>query len=249
MLFPGVESLASKTFNLSPINGVIKAIASSGNTNILSTPQILAMDNTPAEINLTEENPYVDSSFTGTGKDTITVNKTEFQAASTVIKITPMINKTSGFVKLKIEQKIEDFLGNATGSNGRKGKAMREFKTEIAVKNKDTIVMGGFLKDKQVVSGRKVPILGDIPFLGWLFKAKTGEVEKTNLLFFWTPIILDPYDQSAMNNTQRLLLERKYMLDELLGVGKDPMKEKVDKIQKSILKNNPEKNLEIEMNL
>jgi general secretion pathway protein D len=249
VLFPGVESLASKTFNLSPINGVIKAIASSGNTNILSTPQILAMDNTPAEINLTEENPYVDSSFTGTGKDTITVNKTEFQAASTVIKITPMINKTSGFVKLKIEQKIEDFLGNATGSNGRKGKAMREFKTEIAVKNKDTIVMGGFLKDKQVVSGRKVPILGDIPFLGWLFKAKTGEVEKTNLLFFWTPIILDPYDQSAMNNTQRLLLERKYMLDELLGVGKDPMKEKVDKIQKSILKNNPEKNLEIEMNL
>lgn len=249
VLFPSVESLASKTFNLSPINGVIKAIASSGNTNILSTPQILAMDNTPAEINLTEENPYVDSSFTGTGKDTITVNKTEFQAASTVIKITPMINKTSGFVKLKIEQKIEDFLGNATGSNGRKGKAMREFKTEIAVKNKDTIVMGGFLKDKQVVSGRKVPILGDIPFLGWLFKAKTGEVEKTNLLFFWTPIILDPYDQSAMNNTQRLLLERKYMLDELLGVGKDPMKEKVDKIQKSILKNNPEKNLEIEMNL
>lgn len=249
VLFPGIESLAKTTFNMSPINGMIKALASSGNTNILSTPQILAMDNTPAEINLTEENPYVDTSIAGTGKDMIQSNKTEFQSADTKIKITPMVNKTSGFVKLKIEQKIEDFLGNATGSNGRKGKAMREFKTEIAVKDKDTIVMGGFLKDKQVVSARKVPILGDIPFLGWLFKAKTGEVEKTNLLFFWTPIILDPYDQSAMNNTQRLLLERKYMLDELLGVGKDPMKEKVDKIQKSILKNNPEKNLDIEMNL
>jgi general secretion pathway protein D len=69
--------------------------------------------------------------------------------------------------------------------------------------------MGGLLRDREVVQNSKIPVLGDIPVLGWLFKNKSRTVEKVNLLFFMTPKILAPYAKTASVNTRELLNKRK----------------------------------------
>ncbi len=246
-ILPGVKDFADTTLNLNLVNGLIKALAKSGNTNILSTPQILAMDNTKAVINIIDSLPYVDKTVTATSSNPIEGSKTEFQQAENMIEITPQVNKASKFVKMKISQKIEDYVDDAGQKGGAKGKASRKFETEISVKDQDTIVMGGFLKDRKSDSVRKVPILGDIPLLGWLFKNKSTDTTKTNLLFFWTPIILDPYETTAMDNTHRLIMKRKLMLDELLGAGKDPMKKDMEELSNKV--KNKQEAPELEMKL
>jgi general secretion pathway protein D len=68
--------------------------------------------------------------------------------------------------------------------------------------------MGGLLRDRELISNNKIPILGDIPVLGWLFKNKSRSVEKVNLLFFMTPKILSPYAKTASSNTKEVLKRR-----------------------------------------
>jgi general secretion pathway protein D len=112
-------------------------------------------------------------------------------------------------VKLKINQKIDDFKADSTPQDGMGlPTTTRSAITEVMVRDRDTIAMGGLLRDREVVSNTKVPILGDIPVLGWLFKNKSRQVEKVNLLFFMTPKILAPYAKTASTNTKEVLSKR-----------------------------------------
>ena len=81
-------------------------------------------------------------------------------------------------------------------------------KTEIVVKDKDTIAMGGLIRDRDDSSVSKVPLLGDIPVLGWLFKSTSKIKTKSNIIFFLTPRIISPYDSLAAQNTKRVLDKR-----------------------------------------
>ncbi|MBF0207244.1 MAG: hypothetical protein HQK53_10185, partial [Oligoflexia bacterium] len=80
--------------------------------------------------------------------------------------------------------------------------------TTVIVRDKDTIAMGGLMRDKNVETEQKVPLLGDIPVLGWLFKSRSRSTEKANILFFLTPRILTPYEKGVAENTQDLLNRR-----------------------------------------
>jgi general secretion pathway protein D len=142
------------------------------------------------------------------------------QEAKLSLKITPQINKVTRFVKLKINQKIDDFKAGQGDPNSGIGlpTTTRTAITEVMVRDRDTIAMGGLLRDREVVTNNKVPILGDIPVLGWLFKNKSRVVEKVNILLFMTPKILAPYSKTASVNTKGVLKKRtdgmKKMFDE-----------------------------------
>jgi general secretion pathway protein D len=206
----GANGAAGPDVRVNAVNALIKAIASHSSTNILATPQILALDNTEATFEVGDTVPVRTQTNTTTGQPTF-ANGTP-QEAKLSLKITPQINKVTRFVKLKINQKIDDFKGDDTGANesglGRPT-TVRTAITEVMVRDRDTIAMGGLLRDREIVSSAKVPLLGDIPVLGWLFKSKTRKVEKANILFFMTPKILSPYAKTASLNSKGVLSKRK----------------------------------------
>ncbi|MFY7992233.1 MAG: type II secretion system secretin GspD [Bacteriovoracaceae bacterium] len=191
------------TIKVNAVNAFIKAIASHGNTNILATPQILALDNTEATFEVGDTTPVLNTTVTGTG---ISQNSFTSQEAKLSLKITPQINKVTRFVKLKINQKIDDFKAtNGAAAGSALPTTTRSAVNEVMVRDRDTIAMGGLLRDKETISSNKIPVLGDIPVLGWLFKNKTRTVEKVNLLFFMTPKILAPYTKVAAANTKEVV--------------------------------------------
>ncbi len=194
------------TARVNAVSALVKAIASHASTNILATPQILAMDNTEATFEVGDTNPITNQTI---GQGTSAFNTVD-QEAKLTLKITPQINKVTRFVRLKINQKIDAFKASPTGDTSRGlPKTIRSAVTEVMVRDRDTIAMGGLLREVETVSNSKIPILGDIPVLGWLFKNKSRQVEKVNLLFFMTPKILAPYAKTASVNTRELLNKRK----------------------------------------
>jgi general secretion pathway protein D len=217
------------------VNGLIKAIASNQNSNILATPQILAMDNTDAEFEVGATIPVRRQTTTNN-----TISETfEQQEAKLSLKITPQINKVTRFVKLKINQSINDFVNPDASSGTGAATNTRSAVTEVMVRDRDTIAMGGLLRDKESINFNKVPLLGDIPVLGWLFKSKTRQVEKINMLFFLTPRILSPYEKQASEQTLETLAKRADSLKNDLADGDETpfvkeMAKLDDKVKKQI---------------
>ncbi len=211
---PGNTSTEVK---VNAVNALIKAVASHSSTNILATPQILALDNTEATFEVGDTVQVRNSTIATGGIQNFSSTP---QEAKLSLKITPQINKVTRFVKLKINQKIDDFKAGQGDPNSGIGlpTTTRTAITEVMVRDRDTIAMGGLLRDREVVTNNKVPILGDIPVLGWLFKNKSRVVEKVNILFFMTPKILAPYSKTASVNTKGVLNKRtegmKKMFDE-----------------------------------
>ncbi len=213
----GPNGQAGSPIKVNAVNALIQAVASHSSTNILATPQILALDNTEATFEVGDTVQVRNSTIAQGGVQNFSSTP---QEAKLSLKITPQINKVTRFVKLKINQKIDDFKAGQGDPNSGVGlpTTTRTAITEVMVRDRDTIAMGGLLRDREVVTNNKIPLLGDIPVLGWLFKNKSRQVEKVNILFFMTPKILAPYAKTASVNTKGVLTRRtdgmKKMFDE-----------------------------------
>jgi general secretion pathway protein D len=213
------------------VNGLIRAISTNNASNVLATPQILALDNTEAEFEVGATVPIQNQVTNANGT---TANNTTNQEAKLSLKITPQINKVTRFVKLKINQTINEFQAAIPGVNGRPT-TTRSAVTEVMVRDKDTIAMGGLLRDRESISFNKVPLLGDIPVLGWLFKNKTKEVEKVNLLMFMTPRILSPYEKEANVHTRdRLSISKKELKETIIEGDKIPFHDNFKALEKKV---------------
>lgn len=207
--------VGGQKINVNTINGLITAIASNNDTNVLATPQILALDNTEAVFEVGESVPVVERTTSASG----TSESVKQQKVALTLKITPQINKVTRFVKLKIDQKIQDFSNRSVPSTSGGGVATveRAAVTNVVVRDRDTIAMGGLMRDKELFTQNKVPLLGDIPVLGWLFKNQSKVVEKVNLLFFLTPKILTSYQKASADTVKDLLNRRGAHLKEVVG--------------------------------
>lgn len=212
---------SAQTVQVNSVNALIKAVASHSAVNVLATPQILALDNTEATFEVGDTFPIQNSTVATGG---VTNFSTTQQEAKLSLKITPQINKVTRFVKLKINQRIDDFKPRAEGqTGGGLPTSTRSAITEVMVRDRDTIAMGGLLRDKESIGFSKVPLLGDIPVLGWLFKSKSRKLEKVNLLFFMTPRILAPYGKTAANQTLDVMAKREQGMKGIFeGDDKDP---------------------------
>lgn len=214
---------SSSTVTVNAVNAFIKAIASHTSTNVLATPQILALDNTEATFEVGDTVPIQNATVSSGGVQSFSTTQ---QEAKLSLKITPQINKVTRFVKLKINQKIDDFQDTGTASqSGGRPTTTRSAITEVMVRDRDTVAMGGLLRDRETITSNKVPLLGDIPVLGWLFKNKSRNLTKVNLLFFMTPKIIAPYDKTASQNTKDVLEKRNSGMAEMFtGDDEDPSK-------------------------
>lgn len=205
---------SSTPIRINTVNGLISAIATDTNTNVLATPQILAMDNTMAVFEVGETVPIQENSTANNGSTNFSIKD---QKVALTLKITPQINKVTRFVKLKIDQKIDDFSNRKTPTTQGVATTTRSAVTEVIVRDRDTVAMGGLMRDKENITENKIPLLGDIPILGWLFKNKTRTIDKVNLLLFLTPKILNTYEKTAAATTKDVLNRRSAHLKNVIG--------------------------------
>lgn len=193
---------------------LLNATGAEKHYNILSTPQILTTDNQEAEINVGEEIPVpTNNRISDTGVQFYTY---EYKSVGVKLKITPHITSENS-ITLDLYQEVNSVLGQTTilesGSIIPPTLGKRDIKTKINVANTKTIVVGGLITNNKSVEETKVPILGDIPLLGWFFKRKVVEYKKTNLLVFITPHIvtkqakMDALSEQKREEQRRLQLE------------------------------------------
>jgi general secretion pathway protein D len=197
----GFSSFLSSNLTSTPVNfaAVLQALQSNDVINVLSTPTILTSDNKEAKIFVGQNVPLITSSST-TG--TIATQSVDRKDTGISLKITPQISEGE-YVKLDISQEISSVTPN-------KGQATdlvltkRTADTSVVVKDKDTVVIGGLIQDQDTVTENRIPFLGDIPFLGWLFKNIHKERQKTNLLIVLTPhIIMGAEELAEVSGAQK----------------------------------------------
>ena len=189
------------SISASPLNitGVLKALDKRGLLNILSTPNILTSDNKEAEINVGENVPFQGSATQSTIGTTTSVERKDIGIN---LKIKPQISE-GDYIRMDINQEIsavKDSKGQAIDLITTK----RSAKTSVVVKSNETVAIGGLIQDTEEETVSKVPLLGDIPLLGWLFKTKSKVRKKTNLMILLTPhIVKDADDLAEMTRIQR----------------------------------------------
>jgi general secretion pathway protein D len=197
---------------------VLKALQSSGAVNVLSTPNILTSDNKEAEIFVGEDVPFITGTTVTTGGNQ--TQNVERKDTGITLRITPQVNDGE-YVKLDLYQEIsavKTFKGQATDLVTTK----RSAKTSVVVKDKETVAIGGLIQDQDQESVSKVPFLGDIPGLGWLFKSKTLSRTKTNLMILLTPrIIRDASDLAETTGEQRKIFGETLEKDSHLRVQQE----------------------------
>jgi len=171
--------------------------------NVLSTPQILTSDNKEAEIIVGENVPFISKSSTDTTTPGSLYNVIERQDVGIMLKLTPQITEGE-YVKLDIYQEIsalEQQQSIAIVTTVGPTTTKRSTKTSVVVRDNQTVVISGLMQEKGEETINKVPLLGDIPYLGYLFKLKSYNKTKTNLVLFLTPhIIRDSADLAALSS-------------------------------------------------
>jgi general secretion pathway protein D len=196
----GISSITQPTVAAAKVDidgvsfgAVISALASLENANLLSTPSIVTLDNTEAKILVGQEVPFRSGSFTtssdGANNPFTTVTREDVGIELTV---TPHVYDTDE-VRMEVAQNISNVLNN-TVSNSTFADVVtskRSIETTVLAASGETIVLGGLIQDDTNDSQRKVPVLGDIPVLGNLFKSKSKRQTKTNLVVFLRPTVID----------------------------------------------------------
>lgn len=164
---------------------IVQAVSADTNSNILATPSITTLDNEEAYFIVGQEVPIITGSTTGSSNDN-PFQTVDRQEVGIKLKVTPQVNEGSG-VQLTIEQEVSSVSG-ATGVDISINK--REIKTTVMADTGATVVLGGLIDEDVQESVQKVPLLGDIPLLGHLFKSTTNSVRKRNLMVFLRPTIV-----------------------------------------------------------
>lgn len=172
---------------------LIQALSTNSHANLLSTPSIMTLDNEEASIVVGQNVPFI------TGQQSTTTVGSSFQPFTTIqrqdvgltLKVVPQINE-GDVVRLQVEQEVSSVVPKSDSTSGASDIVTnkRSIKTTIVANDQQTIVLGGLVQDDSSQSQKKVPLLGDIPLLGRLFRANSNSHEKRNLLVFLKPTIV-----------------------------------------------------------
>ena len=176
------------------LGAVVNAFQKDSDINIIATPQILTTDNKEASITVGENVPYITSKNTSTTGSTQDYTNYEYKDVGTTLKITPQINQAN-LLRLDIEvevTRLKSEAGVATPTTYKRSAA-----TSVVVHNEDIVVIGGMIGQDATSGDYKVPLLGDVPVLGWLFKTHESSKRKTNMFIFIAPRIVDSAPELA----------------------------------------------------
>ena len=203
------------------VGALMQALRTDTDVNILSTPNILTTDNEEAEIFVGSNVPFVQSVAQTTGATPI--ENIQRQDIGITLKVKPQISE-SDFVKLNIFQEISSIAPTQLDKAKDIITNKRNAKTVVVVKDTQNVVIGGLMQENIQEIENKVPLLGDIPLIGWLFKNKSKQHVKTNLMIFLTPHIIKTVEdmeritlsrQKRLENTESPLLDQKHEIDKM----------------------------------
>ncbi|MFH1519483.1 MAG: secretin N-terminal domain-containing protein [Candidatus Omnitrophota bacterium] len=175
----GITALTLKNF---PVTATVDALVRQGKAKLLASPSIAVINGEEARIIIGERYPIQERTQTTTG----TTETVTFVDIGTSLRVTPNIND-DGYITMRIHPEVSSFA-SAVGSNPRI--TTREADTTVRVKEGETLVIGGLIKNTDNRTHDKIPVLGDIPFLGFLFSRTSKSVEQIELAVFITPKIL-----------------------------------------------------------
>jgi general secretion pathway protein D len=225
---------AVSVLNTVNVRAFLQLLLSLTDTNVLSTPQVLAADNQKAKIVVGENRPFPTGQAQGiTGGTLVTIERKD---VGVTLEITPQVLENDQ-IRLEIKQELTAIAENVAQTIGSGTASIpvgptttkRSMETTTIAKDQQTIVIGGLVRDNITISERKVPLLGDIPFLGWLFKFQSQQIEKLNLLVFLTPTLVrdevDMVELNARKSAELGTLQRENRIEE-------PTKLKQDVIEK-----------------
>jgi len=180
---------------------LIQALKSNTKSNLLSTPSIVTMDNEEAYIVVGQNVPFVTGSVTTNSTGVNPYTTVERKDVGVTLKVVPHIGE-GGSVRLEVEQEVsavQESRGQATDLVTSK----RAIKTSVLADHGQTVVLGGLISDNSIHSRQGLPVLGDIPYLGRLFRADSKTNEKRNLLVFIHPTIVGDSDDVRRISQQR----------------------------------------------
>ncbi len=189
-IFPGF----SYVFAGNDIRAAFNALESITDINVLSSPHLLVVDSQTAELTVGDQVPVATQSVVSvTDPDAPTVNSIEFRDTGVVLKVTPKVN-ASGVVNLEIEQEVSDVVSTTTSGIDSPTIQQRKVKSTIMVRDGDTVVLGGLIRENQTESSSGIPILSSLPVVGALFGTQSNNVDRTELLIVITPRVVDNHD-------------------------------------------------------
>ena len=185
------------------IAAILRAYKSDTDINIISTPQILTTDNKKAEISVGENVPYITSRNTSASEQDYT--QYEYKDVATRLSIVPHINQ-GGSLRLEVATEVVRIKENSADTPTT---YKRTASTTVVLNDSDTVVIGGIIGHDSSENEWKIPVLGDIPGLGWLFKTKSSSSAKTNMFIFITPrIVRNPAELATVTAERQAMLAR-----------------------------------------
>lgn len=201
---------------------ILRALQEDAQTNIVSTPSIITMDNQEASIEVTQQVPLLTGQYTTSTSSNTSSGVNPFQTVQrqdvgTKLKITPQINQGSS-VLLTIAQEASS-LSQDKGDAGSLITNKRSIATKVLVENGGTVVLGGLLEDNLTGGEARVPVLGSIPIIGNFFKTRNAKKSKTNLMVFIRPTILRDDTAVALETNAKY----NWMRDMQVERGKEPI--------------------------
>jgi general secretion pathway protein D len=195
---------------------ILRALASNGDTNVVSMPSVITLDNEEAQIKVAQEVPFLTGQFTNTGGAGGAVNPfqtIERKEVGNILKITPQITDEDTIL-LKIEQEASGIAAAAAQvSTTDLVTNKRTISTRVLVDDGGMIVLGGLIEDRLTESESRVPLLGKIPVIGALFRVRNTQKTKTNLMVFIRPRVLRTAEQAAIETNSKY----NYLRDLQLG--------------------------------
>lgn len=183
--------------NGSSIVALIRALSGDSESNLLSTPSIVTIDNHEAEIVVGQNVPFVTGEFSSTGNGTGVTNPfrtIERQDIGISLKVKPQINDSDN-ITMKIEQEVSNISGSSTGAVDLVTNK-RSLSTVVQLQNGELLILGGLIDETLIDSEQKVPVLGDIPILGALFRSSSTKKDKRNLVVFLKATIINNAEEA-----------------------------------------------------
>ena len=200
-------TLGSITFPT--IAAFVRAVKTDSDFNVISTPQILTLDNEEASIEVGQNIPFVTQVVQTTQTTDRPIQNFQYKDVGVTLKVTPQINE-DGFIRLKIEESVKSVLSQTALGNTvlAPTTTYRTAKTSITVRDGETAVIGGLIETRLDRGTTQTPCIGSIPALGWLFKTASDRDEKTNLMVFLTPRIA-----RSMEDMKQIYEQKKEFMD------------------------------------
>lgn len=204
-------------FKDADIRGLLQVIQTDARNNVLSTPSIITIDNEEAEMLVGKTIPFVTGSqlTNNSNNNSVPYRSVQREDVGITLKITPKVSKV-GTITLEIDQQVESVTATQISNEGISTNK-RSIKTTVLIEDGKILVLGGLIEDSKSISQTKIPILGDIPILGALFRGSSEKISKQNLMVFIKPTIIDDFNVANQKTKSKYELIQRQQLE---GIGK-----------------------------